>query len=565
MLAIHDASFPAGSVDVGRGTPYSDAGHAFFRFVHDLGFTGVQLGPQGETSRVNPSPYDATLFSRSTMALSLPPLADERVPASACVRADHEGSWDRQAHRIDAAFTSHHADDAVLDFVRHAGPWLERDGRFVELATDLGTTDWQRWSKESETQAPTAAARRARARYEYAQWLAHVAHEALRGFLSARGMRLWGDVQIGVSHQDRWALRSLFLDGYLLGAPPSRTTPDGQPWGFPVLDPAQYDGAVGDFIEARIGKMLAEYDGLRIDHPHGLIDPWVYRVDERCDALAAVNGGARLFSSPDLPDHPRLSAFAIARAEQLDRTQTRYADGWVTALDGAQIGKYARLIDRVVDRVRHSHRRIDDQLCEILSTLPYPLRCVLAREGFGRMVVTQKARLDTPADVYRIENATRADWVMVGDHDTPPIWRVVEEWCGAGRHLAHAEYLAERLEPVRATRPALAAQFASSTSALATAMFAALLASKATSVSIFFTDLLGMRELYNVPGLVASSNWQLRVPLDYEPLYLQRLACAEGPQALDLMGAIDLALHAKGISDPDLVAAVRAHRPCVES
>ena len=44
ILAIHDASFPAGSDDVGRGTPYSDAGRALFGFVRAFGFIGVQFG-----------------------------------------------------------------------------------------------------------------------------------------------------------------------------------------------------------------------------------------------------------------------------------------------------------------------------------------------------------------------------------------------------------------------------------------------------------------------------------------------------------------------------------------
>ena len=60
-------SFPAGADDAGRGTPYSDAGRAFFGFARALGFTGVQLGPQGLTSRDNPSPYDAMLFSREPL------------------------------------------------------------------------------------------------------------------------------------------------------------------------------------------------------------------------------------------------------------------------------------------------------------------------------------------------------------------------------------------------------------------------------------------------------------------------------------------------------------------
>src|SRR5699024_4334457 len=41
------------------------------------GFDAVQLGPQGQTSRSNPSPYDGSVFSRNVASLSLGRLADD--------------------------------------------------------------------------------------------------------------------------------------------------------------------------------------------------------------------------------------------------------------------------------------------------------------------------------------------------------------------------------------------------------------------------------------------------------------------------------------------------------
>ena len=73
-------------------------------------------------------------------------------------------------------------------------------------------------------------------------------------------------------------------------------------------------GPVQHFVAARIDKLLDEFDGVRIDHPHGLVCPWVYRTDIP-DAYTAVQTGARLFSSPDVPEHPALARFAITAAE----------------------------------------------------------------------------------------------------------------------------------------------------------------------------------------------------------------------------------------------------------
>src|SRR5512140_3843481 len=78
MLSVHDASFPGlDGEDIGRGSPSSFGGRAFLRFAAELGFTGVQLGPQGRTSPINASPYDGTLFAKSPLSVALGPLASE--------------------------------------------------------------------------------------------------------------------------------------------------------------------------------------------------------------------------------------------------------------------------------------------------------------------------------------------------------------------------------------------------------------------------------------------------------------------------------------------------------
>ena len=65
LLAIHDASFPVEpDEDLGRGCPASRATARLYAYARALGFTGIQLGPQGQTPRSNPSPYDGTIFSR---------------------------------------------------------------------------------------------------------------------------------------------------------------------------------------------------------------------------------------------------------------------------------------------------------------------------------------------------------------------------------------------------------------------------------------------------------------------------------------------------------------------
>ena len=64
---------------------------------------------------------------------------------------------------------------------------------------------------------------------------------------------------------------------------------------------------------------------------------------------------------------------------------------------------------------------------------------------------------------------------------------------------------------------------------------------------MFFTDLLGMSEIYNRPGVVSDENWTLRVPPDYRPVYLRKRAAG---LALNLPAVLALALRARATDLP---------------
>lgn len=550
LLAIHDISFPSDAdEDTGRGSPATRAAGRLFGYAQGLGFTGIQLGPQGQTSRSNPSPYDGTIFSRHLGNIGIDAwrgafagLVSEADLASAVLPvaggpAQHQRAYDVHHALVDAAYGALDARPdlrARLAAFRAANAaWLEPDALYAALCLQHGGAGFRDWPDEARAlrRAPPGHAR-AIDRYAFGQMLVHEEHARVRQVAAQHQLALYGDLQVGYADGDAWAYADCFLAGYRMGAPPSRTNAAGQPWGYPVLDPDQYDGRAGALVRARADKAFAEYDSLRIDHPHGLVCPWVYDAGA-ADAERAVQAGARLFESPDLADHPALARFAIARPDQLDRAQPRYADRWVRALDAAQVDRYARLFDRVVDAARAHGRSVADLSFEVLSTMPAPLGAMLARYGLGRWRVTQKAKLDDLEDVYRTERVAREDWMMLGNHDTPPIFALIRAWSPALRE-AWARHLAARLglaAPARLEQPGF----------LATAMLAELFVSRAENVSIFFGDLFGCEERFNVPGLVDAANWTLRLPADFEALHAGRLARGA---ALDLPLAVELALAA---------------------
>ncbi|MDX2084112.1 MAG: 4-alpha-glucanotransferase [Candidatus Melainabacteria bacterium] len=615
VLAIHDQSYPSHpQEEIGRGSPYSQGGRDFAAWIASLGFNGLQFGPQGQVSQGNASPYDGTIFSKNSLNLSVhslfldPAWQDFQTPdcsprgfsasiETASLRwVPHVQQYTRWMDCIDAvaeSFLSGPVESplyqAYLAFAESNRFWLLPDALFGALSQHYGTPVWKHWPNKLDqalwVQAADDATEALRAkrldelqqqyapilqRYAVVQFLVHWQHQAFQAHCSGLGLKLYGDLQIGFSLCDEWIYQSVFLKHYRMGAPPSRTNPEGQPWNYPILDPAQYAthanenvpgqlttpekplGPALQLVQQRVNKLLAEFDGLRIDHPHGLVCPWGYRVDapERYrDAFEAVQQGARIFCSPQLADHPELARYAIATALQInpDSTVSRYADHWVTTLNAEQVGRYSTVVDVIVATARARGRQPENILCEVLSTLPYPLAQVMLRHEMGRFRVTQKVNPTDPSDVYRSENAQPADWVMVGNHDTPPIRLVVKRWQQSGQLQAHASYLAERLIAAPQHRSVwvehLCQQASVTPGVMVHAKLAELFACPAANISVFMADLFGLEDCYNQPGIVNETNWMLRVTPDDLAEYSEN---RQRLRALHLPAALALAIRARG-------------------
>lgn len=611
VLGVHEAALPsAPGPETGRGCLAAHGGRAFVDLAAELGFDGLQLGPSGMTDRGNPSPYDGTLFSRSLLSVDLVALAEDprlagllppaelerilaTVPPGAAGRVPYEVVWDASRHALRVAWRElvrrgrepAAADVAgrLADFTAAHREWLEPDGLYEALAEEHGSADWRRWSdgahrrlwdpEARETTAVSELRTRLLSRHAdtvgwwaFAQFVLAEQRGAGRAHAREAGLRLYGDVQVGMSLRDAWRLRGLFLPGYLLGAPPSRTNPDGQPWGFPVLHPGlvyadnrpPVDWPAGDlavapgpvlrFLERRFARAFADYDALRLDHPHGLVCPWVYG-DDATDPFLSAQKGARLFGSPAEPDHPELATWSIVGPGQVEPSVSRWDDRRVRALDDAQVARHATFLDRVVAAARAAGRGADDLVCEVLSTQPRPLELVLRRHHLGRFRITQKASLQDPGDVYRSDNARPEDWAMLATHDTPTIWAALQRWDREGTLADRAQFVASRLAQTPERREDLTRRFMSHPGSLATAMLAELLGCPARHVFVFFTDLLGIEEPYNRPGVVGPENWSLRVPPDFRSRYATDRR--EG-SALDVARACVLALEARGIDDREL-------------
>ncbi len=168
--------------------------------------------------------------------------------------------------------------EALAAFIAANREWLLPYATFIAIKGVLGEIPWQEWPESYRTWvpgleqnallAPGVRAECAR-QYEFdRQW------GAVRAYASARGIQIIGDMPIYVSADsaDVWAHQSYFdLDenGYVAcqgGVPPDQFAADGQLWGSPTY---RWDALAAhgyDWWLARLERMFAWYDYVRIDH-----------------------------------------------------------------------------------------------------------------------------------------------------------------------------------------------------------------------------------------------------------------------------------------------------------
>lgn len=618
FINIHNYSFPDTSNDFnGVGSPYSQGAHDFFTFARNEGFNGVLFAPQGYIRPGDISPYGANFFSRSTLGIDLKALADDPQWLGLLSKANYMAL--RRAHKLPETPPKHLAtqanyakaflfyDDvlrqayqnftedkkrfkpiakAFLAFKRENAAWLERDALFEVLNTKnpqwftdqwpwldrtLYAHDgvpallrpakkalswvWKTWRKHQFRLEIDA--------YAFNQFIAFKQHADFLTQMKKSNFDVVGDIPISQSAADEWAYHDLFMKNYHMGAPPSLTGPTGQPWAFPLLDPAKYDRGGKAYLQKRIAFLSQRYSMLRIDHPHGYVDPWVYRHDFSKRILSAfdepsvkevfklntpnVQQGARLFSTLKSDKHASLKRFAKIKPNALnsDLDVKAYYDNWVKTLSDSDVKCYSELMDVIIETAKKQGLNTDKIIPEVLSTCPFPLYAVLEKHGLGRLRVIQKAdpRPENKAHVYRSENARPQDWLMTSTHDAPSIWQMSHSWFApspgktpdASKTL-HAEYTAGLFYPVGSKDyQDLVKQLKANRGKMVQARVAGAFLSPGRHMIIPFNDLLGMETRINNPEEARIDNWTLRVPNDYKAQYthaLEQYSAINMPQAL---------------------------------
>ena len=583
----HANSFPAETgKNTGFGSVNSNSAKKLIDFLSGV-FNNIQLGPAGKTKSIDASPYTGTIFSNNPLFIDLEQLTTEEwhyLLSKETYNKITENNPNKDTNRTAYSYIFNVQEEALreawenfkkcdchelkqkFEEYKNANKfWLEKDSLYEALTVEHNNDYWPMWNSEvdknllnpqNEEQKAQYAKRIAELKekysdvieyYSFCQFVISVQNDKSREYAKSKGMKMIADRQVAFSDRDNWAYQAYFLKGWCLGCPPDYFSEDGQMWGFPVMDPEKLfnpDGSLGEgglLMKELYKKMFKENPGgVRIDHMVGLIDPWVYVSGKK---PKIEEGAGRLYSSPE---HPILSRYAIATEDDLNPEVEADKEERILKLTEEQIKRYGALVEKIVIAAAQEVGLDKDSIvCEDLGTLTHPVVSVMKEYDLQGMKLIQFVVPENPEHPYRCKNITPRSWAMVGTHDNEPIRRWADATVNTEAGYLNGKNLAQDLWPDASEeeREEIAVRISKDAPFLTQTKFVELFACKAENIQIFFTDFLGLYDVYNRPGTSGNQNWSLRIPDNYEEVYCENL---KNGTALNLPLILKLAIEARG-------------------
>jgi 4-alpha-glucanotransferase len=248
--------------------------HRFVDFLADAGVSVWQVLPLVPTHEEDRSPYNAL----SAMAGN-PELISR-------ARQVEEGL-------VDLAGLSTARRAAYEKWCERQRAWLDTYVEFTALRDLLDHAPWPTWEPGLRDRDPQRVAevlaphQDAIEDLRFEQWVFAEQWRELTEYAASRGVLLFGDLPIFVSHDsaDVWASRELFLldaEGQpttVTGVPPDYFAADGQRWNNPHYD---WDRMAEDgfaWWRLRIARQRELFDLVRIDHFRGFEAAWHVPVE----------------------------------------------------------------------------------------------------------------------------------------------------------------------------------------------------------------------------------------------------------------------------------------------
>ncbi len=562
-MIIHGSCYPAQSNDMGVGSPFSKAAEELIKFEKLHGFSGNQLGPNGDITRAYISPYSGTVFARNHLFIDLNELATPKyaniiskstlnklaLPKNIensekpYIYSEFFEAFEIYDIAIKEAYknfkeelqtgnkTASKLNEEFKAFKQEKGTAALEESLFQLLTRTYGTMDVGMWDKEIDKNLITLLKQRnpeAIARYNkllsrssddinsfvFGQFIADKQIKENKTFREKEGFTYINDLLVGFSPSEEWIHKDAFIDGYKLGCP------DGgklgpQLWQIPVLDPKKFfnaDGSLGTagkLLKEKIESAFETGENLRIDHALGLVDPYIYKED----SVHIVNGYL---------DRGCFEASNMSNMHHLDPD-----------------GNYKKLLEKLVIPLLKEHGlNPENAVWEDLGS----------QTNTFRHVYYEKNKLPgiTQLEWSRGEHSPRQNTALVGSHDSVPASQMINVDWVRNHNAWNVDYLSGYLnaDPARLKeREQFKHKIITNPMEHVRAKFVELFTT-AKNIQISFSDFFGIDKTYNQGGKELSANWKLRLNENYEDAYYKNLE-SDNPTALNIPEILRDAVQAK--------------------
>ncbi len=572
-MILHGSCNPVIGNDLGIGSPCNEKTKDVIKLEKLHGFNANQLGPMGEVTRGDISPYSASVFALNKMFIDAEALTkdeyanilseeelktfrvnyhDSRTPYTYSKFFDSFENYDRIIKDAYFNFVDkvREKDPAALKLKKEYEAFRDKKGEkltlaavFEVLSKTYGTRDTDVWESEIDRNLPALikdnnqeALNRFRQimqrsgddihSFVFGQFLVNKQLKENQDFRKSMGFEYINDNLVGNDRSEEWIFSDVFLKNYRLGCPEGGKNNGPQLWDIPVVNPKKLfnrDGSLGPagkFLKEKLEAGLEYCENIRIDHALGLVDPYVY--DKR--SVAIIDGNL---------DWGRFRGANISNFSELDPE-----------------GNYKKILERIVLPTLKEHKiKPEKAVWEDLGNQTWTFHNIY------------KEQLHLPGMTQlhweRGEGKPRENWALMGSHDEASAMDLLKNtnlkygWDN-DNSAWHIDYLSGFLnqDPARAAeKETFKRNLWNDPTRRIKSKFAELFLI-ADRVQIPFTDFFGIEQRYNEKGTKSANNWKLRLNKNFENDYYKNLS-SENPTALNMAEILKIAVQAR--MDMDVV------------
>ena len=182
---------------------------------------------------------------------------------------------------FELTFSSLQNQPDYLFFLDQNRSWLDSYSLFMAVKDEFGGKAWKEWPEEKQSRESCTADPRAIDFHCFTQYHAALQMRKAKNHADQAGVFLIGDFPLLMSpdSSDVWAAPHLFDLSRSAGAPPDYYNPDGQRWGFPLLNRVEMRKEDFAWWKDRVRHTARFFHLFRLDHFAGLFRVWSYQPD----------------------------------------------------------------------------------------------------------------------------------------------------------------------------------------------------------------------------------------------------------------------------------------------